>query len=69
MFQASVIMQVGDGKRTLFWTDKWLNGDAIVDIAPCLLQAVGSRTQQTHTVQEALQGRAWVRDITGALTV
>lgn len=41
---------------------------SIADIAHCLLQA-GPRIRKTRTVQEALSNRAWVRDITGALTV
>lgn len=69
MFQASITMMVGDGKRTLFWTDKWLDGESIADIAPCLIRAMGKRTARTRTVHEAMQGRRWVRDITGALTV
>lgn len=69
MFQASVTMAVGDGKKTLFWTDKWLDGEAITDIAPCLIRAVGPRIAKMRTVHEALQDRRWVRDISGALTV
>ncbi|KAF8694469.1 hypothetical protein HU200_038213 [Digitaria exilis] len=69
MFYASVSMQVGDGKNTLFWTDRWLHLESIADMVPCLSQAVGPRIRKTQTVYEALQGTAWVRDITGALTV
>lgn len=69
MFQASVSMMVGNGKSTLFWLDKWIHGESIADLAPCLLQAVGPRIRKSRTVQEALQDRRWVRDITGGLTV
>ncbi|KAF8669944.1 hypothetical protein HU200_051126 [Digitaria exilis] len=62
-------MRVGNGKNTLFWTDKWIHGEAIADLAPCLLQAVGPRIRKTRTVHEALQDKRWVRDITGGLTV
>ncbi|CAN6371894.1 unnamed protein product [Urochloa humidicola] len=69
MFYHSTHMVVGNGRRTLLWMDKWLNGKSIADLAPCLLQAVGPRVQKCRTVQEALINRRWVRDITGALTV
>lgn len=71
MFRASIFMIVGDGKNTLFWTDKWIDGQSIAELAPCLLQAVGPQIRKSRTVHDALQdqGKKWVRDITGALTV
>lgn len=53
----------------LFWMDKWIEGQSIADIAPCLFQAVGPRIRKTRTVFAGLQDRIWVQDITGALTV
>ena len=58
-------MELGDGTQALFWTDRWLDGRAIEDIAPCLYRTVGSRTRK----QRALAGDQWVHDIRGALTV
>lgn len=55
MFHASTSMQVGDGRRTLFWTDIWLNGYSIAELAPCLVQAVGLRVQRQRIVREALE--------------
>lgn len=62
----STSMQVGDGKLTLFWNDRWIDGHSIAEIAPCLNQAVG---RKRRTVYEDLQDRRWVKYITGALTV
>jgi hypothetical protein len=62
-------MDLGDGKRALFLSDKWLDGRAIEDIAPCLHRPVGTRTKKQRTVAEALTGDQWVQDIRGALTV
>nr|TKW31194.1 hypothetical protein SEVIR_2G089000v2 [Setaria viridis] len=59
-------MQVGDGKLTLFWNDRWIDGRSIAEIAPCLNQAVG---RKRRNVYEGLQDRRWVKYITGALTV
>ena len=69
MFQASIYVEVGNGQKALFWTDRWLQGHSVSDLAPCLSNAVGPRIKKQRTVAQALNGDAWVRDITGALTV
>jgi len=69
MFQASIYIELGDGNKALFWTDHWFQGQSLLDVAPCLCDAVGSRIQKQRTVAQALQGDRWVRDIKGALTV
>jgi hypothetical protein len=69
LFEASILIQVGNGAKTLFWTDCWLNGEAVVDIAPVLASLVGPRIKKTCTVQQALSNRAWVQDIRGALAI
>jgi hypothetical protein len=69
MFHYSTTMQVGDGKKTLFWTDRWINDKSVAELAPCLLQAIPRRIQKHRTVFEGMQNRQWVRDIPGALTV
>ncbi|KAF8695940.1 hypothetical protein HU200_036816 [Digitaria exilis] len=40
-----------------------------MDIAPCLYQAVQPRAAKVTTVDQALHDRAWVKQITGAITV
>ena len=69
MFQASIYVVLGDGNGALFWSDRWLDGQSLMDIAPCLCNAVGPRIRSKRTVAQALQGGQWIRDITGALTV
>ena len=69
MFHASVSVQLGDGQNSLFWADRWLDGKSIEELAPCLFQAVRSRTIKRRTVAQGLPNNAWARDITGALTV
>jgi hypothetical protein len=32
-FTAAVYSKVGDGSTTLFWTDRWLHGQSIADLA------------------------------------
>lgn len=55
--------------RWLPWSDKWLGGRAIEDIAPCLHRVVGPHIRNQRTVAQALNGDQWARDIRGTLTV
>jgi len=69
MFNASITVDVGNGQRTFFWTDRWIHGRAIKEIAPALLATVPPKVQKQRTVAQGLLNRTWVKDITGALTV
>lgn len=68
-FKASVRVNLGNGKQTMFWVDPWLNGRTVEDLAPNLLQAVSCRTRKARTVADGLRNRNWMRDIRGALTI
>ena len=67
IFEAATHTAIGDGETALFWTDRWLTGKRIVEIAPCLSAMVSKRTLATRTVREGLQG-AWLRDCGPNLT-
>jgi len=69
MFQASIYVELGDGRKALFWTDRWLQGKSLVDVAPSLCRVIGPRIKKTRTVAQALQANRWTKDISGALTV
>ena len=69
MFHASTYIELGDGRKALFWEDRWLQGKSIAEIAPCLYASVGSQVKKVRTVDQALIGDSWTRDISGALTV
>lgn len=69
MFAVSVATTLGDGRTTLFWTDKWVHGQAIADLAPALMQFVRRRGWRHRTVCEAMHEGAWERDIIGGLSV
>jgi hypothetical protein len=68
-FAVAVSSEVGDGEHTLFWTDRWLHGRCIEELAPCLFAAIPKRRTKQRMVKEALTNRAWIADIKGALTV
>ena len=69
MFQASIYVELGNGRKALFWTDRWLQGKSLVDVAPSLCRVIGPRIKKTRTVAQALQANRWTKDISGALTV
>ena len=43
MFEASICVEIGNGRKARFWTDRWLQGRSISCIAPCLSRAVGGQ--------------------------
>ena len=69
LFDASVFVRVGNGERTLFWKDAWLDRKSIQAVAPTLWAMVSWRTIHSRTVAQALQDRRWIDDINGALSV
>jgi len=68
-FDMAVDSVVGNGESILFWTDRWLGGSTLAELAPNLLQAIPRRVFKSRTVAQALQNRGWVRDIKGELSV
>lgn len=69
MFHASVTVIVGDGGKTLFWSDRWIDGCSVAQLAPNLVQAVCKRLRKACLVREALNQATWIRDISGSLFV
>lgn len=63
IFQAAVFADVGRGDETLFWEDRWLDGYRIQDLAPAVYDMVATRIKTTRTVEQALQGNTWARDV------
>ena len=43
MFAVAMSSEVGDGSNILFWTDRWLQGQCIADLAPRLIAAVDQK--------------------------
>ena len=67
-FAAAIISEVGNGKNTCFWTDRWLGDQSLQKSFPNLFRAVAARARKRKVFQ-ALNNRTWVSDIRGALTV
>ncbi|GJN37197.1 hypothetical protein PR202_gb26125 [Eleusine coracana subsp. coracana] len=64
-----MVTDIGDGTRTLFWEDRWLHGQRVVNIAPRLYLVVAKRIIKKRTVAEALNEHLWLRDARGASSV
>jgi hypothetical protein len=69
LFQASMDITIGTGVGVLFWEDAWIGGLMADSIVPSLLKMIRSAVRRKLTVAEGLLGNAWVRRITGELTV
>jgi hypothetical protein len=53
-FSIAVVSEIGNGAATLFWTDRWIYGQSIADLAPQVLALVSKRKRNKRTVLEAL---------------
>ena len=67
MLSISVVTSIGNGKNTLFWSDRWIHGSRLEDLAPNVFKSVPIRVRNKRTVAEALHKLTWVTDIRGAL--
>jgi hypothetical protein len=68
-FEASTYNILGDGQSAAFWMGRWIQGKAVKHITPSLLSYISRRDIWQTTVADGLQGRAWVRQITGGISV
>jgi hypothetical protein len=48
LFQASTYIRVGNGKKAMFWHNKWLQGSAPKDIAPNLFHLARFKKRTMH---------------------
>jgi hypothetical protein len=55
-----VVSEVGNGADTLFWKDRWIQGQRITDLAPQVFAIVSKQRATRRTVLEALANHAWV---------
>lgn len=61
LFTTATCVTVGDGETARFWSDQWLEGHTVEEIAPKVVSMVSARTIKTRSVKEALTGQ-WLRD-------
>ncbi|KAM0878677.1 hypothetical protein ACQ4PT_034721 [Festuca glaucescens] len=68
VFDSLVAIRVGDGAKTLFWHDRWVNGAAVKDFAPEVYAKVITRTRNHRTVKDAFANHKWIGDVRGNLS-
>jgi hypothetical protein len=54
--------RIDDGSRMRFWTDKWLDGRSISQLAPSLSRAVPKGTRKSRLVRDAISQASWIQD-------
>jgi hypothetical protein len=67
VFQSLARFSVGDGRATFFWRDRWISGYSAEELAPGVFAKVTTRRKNTRLVAEALDGDAWIDDISGEM--
>lgn len=67
LFAVLVVTSVGNGENTLFWSDRWMHGLSLEEIAPTVTKIVPLRIRKKKTVAQALHDHSWVAGIRGAL--
>ncbi|GJM94207.1 hypothetical protein PR202_gn00535 [Eleusine coracana subsp. coracana] len=67
LFNTAVVLHVGNGSNTLFWTDKWLFCVGV--LAPFVVAAVPLKVREQRTVLEAITDHEWPTDIQGVLSL
>jgi hypothetical protein len=69
IFNAVAKVVVGSGERTLFWSDRWINGKAIDEFAPDIVDLVNPLTKARRPVAQALASSRWINDIKNPITI
>lgn len=69
LFQAATRAEVEDGRETLFWEDRWLDGHRLQELAPRAYKHIPARTRHSRIVYEAIVEERWARDIGPSLDV
>ena len=54
LFNAAARVDLGNGEKTFFWTDKWILGRSVESIAPEVYLAVHPTIRASRTVAEGL---------------
>lgn len=60
---------VGNGNNCFFWSDNWLQGRSLADVAPEVVKLVSPNTRACRTVAQAMCNKSWLKDIKGSLTI
>jgi hypothetical protein len=65
LFSSLAAIEIGSGARVMFWSDRWIWGRTVAEIAPLLITLVPTRVRNRRTVEEACRNNAWILDCQG----
>jgi len=68
LFAIAVKTELGNGNTTLFWSDNWLHGTSVENLAPLVFASVPPRIRKRQTMADALTNNGWVAAIRGGLS-
>ena len=54
MFAISVVTSVGNSENTMFWTDHWIHGCSLQDLAPNVLKECSSKIEEQKNCSRGL---------------
>jgi hypothetical protein len=60
LFNATTQVHVGNGSKAIFWTSRWLDGEAPASLFPALFRHSRRKNQ---IVRDALSEDKWIRDV------
>ena len=60
VFYVAARVVVGNGERIYFWTDKWIHGKTIEEIAPDVFLSINPEIKARRTMAQALKHGKWI---------
>lgn len=57
LFKAGTTIQIGDGTKANFWTDRWLNGQSLMELAPAIFKLA---KRKSTCVKHELTNNHWL---------
>jgi hypothetical protein len=65
----TLIVGLGNGTKIFFWTDRWIAGQSIAELAPDIFAAMRPHAVKQRMVAPPLLGNSWIRDFSGTLSI
>jgi hypothetical protein len=65
LFKASTEVTIGDGEKSRFWHNSWLDGAGPRHLAPHLFDLA---KRKNRSVKQELQNNSWIRSLSGQIT-
>ena len=62
LLNAAAHVELGNGNRCFFWTDKWINGATVEDITLDVFNSVPPVVGERRTIAQAMISAVWIKD-------